>query len=416
MKTNFIIILTTLTIFGFIFLTCTDEPPTAPNRTNPLDENNPETNGDPFNLTAQISGGGIQLNWDTVGLENVIGYNIHRGIDDDGFSMNYEVDGRNTSSFTDTGIVNGHKYSYYIVTRNTQGKESTSNIAEVEINNTPLLSIDQGDYTTVRIIDLTLLAFSAVSMQIGTPNLNGAEWVTYSTTADIELETGPGTKTVQARFVYNDGDTSEVVSDDILPQQMNPNMVIANDSIYTATREVELSLSAEGVLWMNIWNDTTSANSNSRLGLITLSKSISGKKIESIPDNWIPYSSSYTWELLEGEGAKTVFVEFKNDFGIVESDSDSIEPLPMDVTFVIAHDSTYTETRDVWLFPSFQGSNLMCKFSEDSTFTEINWGSLLDSVQFTLSTGVGSKTVYAKYKNNFEIESPTLSDTISYFH
>ena len=411
-----ILLVSALLSAAFLLLTCTEEPPSAPGRTNPLDENNPETGGDPFNLTAQIAGGGIQLTWNIVPLGTVTRYNIHRKVDDGTFELEYQVNGKYTSSFVDTLIQNGHKYSYYIVTRNSEGQESTSNTAEVFIITDPLLQIDdQNGYTPSRVVNLTLLAYGAVKMQVGTPDLSGAQWVNYATTATIELETGAGIKMVKARFAYSNGDTSDIISDQTQPLTMNPGVLINSDSTYTATREVELTLSAAGALWMRIWNNSSSKVNNQfpEMGKMgKRSNSSKPKSTSSTPNDWISYTELYTWQLTEGAGEKKVYVEFKNDFEIVEGDSDIIEPLPMVPDFNIAHDSTYTSTRNVYIFSTAYGVNLKCKFSENSAFTNVNWQAYADSSEFTLSTGAGTKTVYTKFKNDFEIESSILSDDI----
>lgn len=298
------ILLTAFILLALAF-SCTEEPPSAPGRTNPLDEQNPQTHGDPFHLTAEIYGGGVRLRWQTVNVASVVGYNIYRKLDDGAFTLYQEVEGRESASYIDADVFNGHKYTYYLVARNSQGQESTSNTAQVIINNTPVCSIDdQNGYTPTRRVNLTLLAFGAVSMQIGTPDLANAQWVNYATAFSLQLPTGEGSKITQARFAYPAGDTSAVMS------------------------------------------DTT-------------------------------------------------------------------QPMPMNPIFNIAHNSLYSAARQVWLFPTAVGTNLKCKFSENNQFTGASWVNTADSVSFTLSPGAGTKTVYAKFKNDFEIESNTLSDQIS---
>ena len=393
MKTKFYFFLAAMMVLGFILLTCTEKPPTAPGRTNPLDENNPDTGGDPFNLTAQIAGGGIQLTWNIVPLGTVSGYNIHRKVDDGTFELEYQVNGKYTSSFVDTLIQNGHKYSYYIVTRNSEGQESTSNTAEVFIITDPLLQIDdQNGYTPSRVVNLTLLAYGAAKMQVGTPDLSDAGWVNYATSTNITLPTGSGTKTVQARFVYTNGDTSAVVSHVTQPTGMNPAFNIAHNAQYASTRQV--------------WLYPIATGSNLKCQF-----SENNQFTEAI---WENYADSVNFTLSTGSGNKTVYCKIKNDFEVESSVLyDQITPQPMNPAFNIAHNSANTSTRQVWLFPTAAGSNLKCQFSENNQFTGASWVNYADSVSFILSTGSGNKTVYCKVKNDFEIESAILSDQIS---
>ena len=391
MKAKSLFILAILPMLALMIIACTEDPPTAPGRTNPLDEQNPQTHGDPFNLQAEIYGGGVRLTWQTVNVGSVVGYNIHRKMDDGAFALKYQLDGKFASSYVDTAIQNGHRYSYYIRTRNWGGQESTSNTAVVEIYNTPLLSIDdQNGYAPTRQVNLTLLAYGAVKMQVGTPDLSGALWVNYAASKTIQLELGAGTKVVKARFAYANGDTSVIVSDQTLPQPMNPTFNINNNAQYTSTRQVILY--------------STVASSNLKVKY-SENSSFSGV-------NWQNFSPTAPFTLSTGSGIKTIYVRFQNDFEIDTTLSDQIQPQPMNPDFNVSHNAQYTSTRQVWLFPSATGANLKCKFSENNQFPGVNWVNYADSVSFTLTTGVGTKKVFCKIKNDFEIESTVLSKQI----
>ena len=411
----------TVSIFGLVFLlvilSCTGDMPPEPVRDNPLDENNPETGGNPFELQAEIAGGGILLTWETVSVASVDGYHIYRKVDESEYSLLTNIEDKDISNFTDTDIQNAHTYYYYIVAYNTAGDIVTSNMEILEIHSAPLLSIDdQEGYTTTRQVNLTLLAPDAVFVQIGAADLSGAQWMDYSTTKTIELESGSGTKIVDARFIYSNGDTSVVVSDSTLPMPMSPSMFINSDSSYTAARMVVLNLSATGALWVRITNDSSSATPGKNPEIIKISGVLKNDEIKLTSannDDWIPYAETLTWQLSTGAGEKRVYVDFKNDFDIIETASDAIEPLPMESGFSINHNSAYTAARVVWLFPQAEGVSLQCKFSEDSAFAGVSWQPLADSTSFSLSTGEGDKVVYARIRNDFLIESPLLADTIS---
>jgi len=393
MKPHKLLYLAIFASLAVLILQC-EKQPAKPEYDNPLDPGNPATGGDPFALTAEIGGGGVQLWWQAVtSVGSMEGYNIYRKIDADSYLLLMEISGNTVNSYIDSDISNGHSYSYYIVARDTAGLESVSNTAVVDVNSQPVLSIDDtGGYTPSRTVNLTMLAFGAAKMQIGTPDLTGAVWVDYAATSSIQLSTGEGMKIVQARFAYPDGDTSVVTSDTTFPMAMDASFNIENGAQYTETREVAVFSSAQGQnLSMKMSEDSTFA------GL-----------------DWSDFADSSQFVLSTGEGVKTVYIRFRNDFeaesGILQ---DSIEPQAMNPSFNIAHNAQYTPSTQVWLFPTVTGANIQCKFSENSGFTGALWQDYADSASFTLSSGAGAKTVYAKFMNDFEVESGVVSDQIA---
>jgi hypothetical protein len=380
-----------------LLIACDLGTPPAPLKDNPFYPENPY---DLFHLTAEISGGGITLNWTPVLMECVAGYNLYGNVDDSLFTLKYQSSTRYDSTYLDTGIQNGRKYSYYIVARNVNGDTSVSNTTALVVNSNPILSIDDtSGFISVRQVNLTLLAFGASSMQIGTPFVDDGDWLPYSTTATAVFDSGsdePVEKIVQARFAYPNGDTSLVVSDTTYPLPMNSSLIIADDSLYTASREVTLNLYSAGVLWMLLSNEP-----------------LVWETVVAPELDWLEYDTTYTWNLDYGEGAKGVFGYFLNDFGYISEATDFINPLPLEADYNIDHNANYSATRAVWLYPSAQGVNLMWKFSQDSLFSGCQWQILSDSLNFLLSAGAGNKVVYVKIRNDFQIESPLLADTIA---
>ena len=402
-------------IISFLFVYCKDQP-TKPEYDNPLDELNPSTGGDPFDLKLSIGGGGILLVWNPIDVPQFDRYVLSRKVDSSEYEIWTEFIDKLHSTFTDTAISNGHLYTYFISALDESGAAINSKATEMSINSAPFISIDDSSgFSAVRAVNVSVLAFGAVKMQVGNPDLGETPWVDYQTSFPVTLPIGDTHKIVNVKFVLAGGDTSEAVSDTTYPVPMNPAVIIDNDSTYTSTRDVNLNLTADGALWIRIFNDS--------LAFSELSESISpsnGKLKQDSgfdppkltdEDDWIPYSDTLSWQLSAGEGVKKVYVEFKNDFEIVEAVFDSIMPLPMNAELEIAHNSEYTPSREVLIFPSAEGSNIECRFSEDNLFQGITWIGLTDSVMFTLSTGGGVKTVYAEFRNDFEIVEAVF-DTI----
>ncbi len=170
-----------------------------------------------------------------------------------------------------------------------------------------------------------------------------------------------------------------------------PVLVINGGAQYTTTRQVNLTILANTATQMILSNNAD----------------FSGAQ-------WENYATSKTWSLESGDGEKTVYMKVKYDNG-KESNvvTAKIKPQPMNPSIVIIADTVqYTPTREVKLKLSATGSNLKMKLSEDSMFTGIDWQPYLATPIFQLSTGDGPKKVYAKFKNDFEIESAAVQDDI----
>lgn len=190
------------------------------------------------------------------------------------------------------------------------------------------------------------------------------------------------TAKVYAKF-KNDFEMETQPVQDKIYLQITSGIKINDDAQYTSTRKVTLTLYSENADQMMISNYADFRDAN-----------------------WENYVTSKTWTLPTGSGPITVYAKFKNASGLISKVySDDILPQPMQPSIIIANGDKYTSTRNVVLQLSAVGSNLKMKISEDSTFSGINWQTYSANKNFQLSTGAGTKTVYAKFKNDFEIES-----------
>ena len=78
---------------------------------NPLDEHNPETKGDPYQLVVENKNNGVQLTWQAVDLPGVAGYAVLRSADGTTFER---IGSTDETSFLDTDISDGESYTYRI--------------------------------------------------------------------------------------------------------------------------------------------------------------------------------------------------------------------------------------------------------------------------------------------------------------
>ena len=133
---SLITLITTIIILSF--LSCTDEI-TTPSHTNPFDPNNPETGGTAFHLTANITNGGISLEWTDPDFEDLRSFRIYRSEQEQsGYEIIIQLSS-NTFSYLDTNIENGHSYWYKVTVLNISNNESgLSNAPTVNINTDPI--------------------------------------------------------------------------------------------------------------------------------------------------------------------------------------------------------------------------------------------------------------------------------------
>ncbi|MEM4298300.1 MAG: fibronectin type III domain-containing protein, partial [Nitrososphaerota archaeon] len=290
MRQPFLVILS-IPLFVFLASCSLDTPPQI-GRDNPLDPNNPDTRGDPYRLRAELADGGVKLTWQAVNWPPLVGYNIYRREDNGAYGLLRQV--RKDTTYTDRNIRNGHRYEYYVVARSSTGVAEASYVASVLINVEPVIIIEGENvtHTPTRRVTLTIIAFGGRRMLLSnTSDFSGAEWEPFVVTREWELESGVGTKRVYLRVVYDSGDTSQVVSDQIEPSSpVLHSVVVAGGAATTPTRNVSLRISATGATEMKVSNTPFTG-----------------------AEPWIPFADSIQWQLSTGAGTKTVYVKVRND-------------------------------------------------------------------------------------------------------
>lgn len=258
------------------------------------------------------------------------------------------------------------------------------------------------DTTSSYLVALSLNAVNAAEMMVSnSPSMSSALWQPYDTVMSWHLIDGGGaalseqpsaeTRTVYAQFRSEFEEALAPVSDDIVVNFV-VGMQINGGVQFAASREVMLTLS----------------------GL-----SVDSMKVSQFADLhdavWEVYLENRAFTLPLGAGTKTVYGQFKNSEGVVSDVySDDIDPLPLSNPYIqIADGEAATGTRHVSCSLSVQGVNLQMKTSaEDADFTGVDWESYIPNQPCTLATGLGTKTVYAVFRNDFEIESAVVSDQI----
>ncbi|RLI40680.1 hypothetical protein DRO69_12595, partial [Candidatus Bathyarchaeota archaeon] len=162
---------------------------------------------------------------------------------------------------------------------------------------------DNPDYTESTSVTLHLIYSDATSGVRRVRYSNDGVWDTEpweepSATKAWTLVTGDGTKTVYYQ-IEDRANWRSTYSDTIILDTTEPagSIIINNDTIYSNTTIVTLTLSAtdatSGVVEMRFSNDNTEYT------------------------EWQPYAASKTWTLAMGDGLKTVYVQFKDNAGLI---------------------------------------------------------------------------------------------------
>jgi len=287
-----LLILLLLVLSGVIFSCSKPEPF---DYANPFDTLNPETNGDPFELEAFVDGGSVFLSWRAVHLSTVAEYVLYKNTNETDYTV---IVSTADTVFIDTDIKNGYRYSYKVAAVDSSGNEvDISGLASVVVNTDPAFTINGGDeYTSSRQVTLSITAHSATYMIVGNNSgFLGSTWQEFSNSKAWTLEAGGGTKTVYIQVRYSNDSLSAVMSDYILPQPMNPILEINGGSSYTNNVNAVLNLSAEGTnLRVRVSEDSTFTGIS-----------------------WEDYTITKDFTFSSGEGTKTVYVHFINDFEIL---------------------------------------------------------------------------------------------------
>ncbi|MCE5242644.1 MAG: hypothetical protein ABFD98_01230 [Syntrophobacteraceae bacterium] len=185
----------------------------------------------------------------------------------------------------------------------------------------------------------------------------------------------------------------------------------------TAMLEVFTKLAAPSIQSFQINKGTTSTENQT----VTLNNAATGNPTHYMASesasfkgaSWQTYSTDPAFTLSPGNGTKKIYFKVKNDAGqsAVVSDTIKLGQKPSVVTFQIANGAAVASTGSVRLNNTVTGSPTHYMASESPEFAGASWIKYSSAPKFTLSAGIGTKTVYFKLKNSFG-ESGVATDSI----
>lgn len=283
-----------LLLLPFILMalfSCSELPP-EPVADNVFDPENPVTGGDPLGLSAELQGTTVELSWNQVYIDILNGYKIYRTeVPDDIYDV--QLAETDYISYSDSTIENGHKYYYLVTAYNYLGESRSSALIPFEIDARPLFLLNDDSPATMSLtVTANILATGADSMRISIDGEFDDElWEEYLTSRLVTFSNVPEAKHAFLEVLYPDGDTSEVVSDSILPQELTPDILLGNGSGYTDSAEFVIYIGNAGALTAIVWEGN---NQNTMI-------------FSPVPES-VLYTVSY------GDGEKVISVSLQNDY------------------------------------------------------------------------------------------------------
>jgi hypothetical protein len=260
--------------------------------------------------------------------------------------------------------------------------------------------------TASRNVTLTLAATDAgtgvTQARISnTADFAAATVVPFATSVPWTLPAGDGTKTVYVRFLDALGNQSGTVTDTITLDQTAPTpgtVAINGGAATTNTTAATIAIAGSAA-------DATQARASNRADMVG---SVS-----------VPLSGSTSWTLAAGaDGVRTVYVQWRDALGnwsTAASDQIILDTVPPTGSVVINGGKAWTNSFTVTLtFPGTETDVQWVRVSGCPNFSAAYRAYTPGmSLQCTLPTGTGLKTVSAQFKDVGNRESGVVSDSIS---
>ena len=313
---------------------------------------------------------------------------------------------KGTTSWNITMYMNEGPNTLYVRIMDTTNKPTYEilNLVVDTIKPTGTLQINtQSVYTTNTTVHLAIAAVDArgvAKLRLATSlsDLVNQTWQDFVTSMNYTLPAVDGLVTVYAQVKDNTGWVSNVFSDSILLDTTSPNatVVINSGAPMTTLPAVTLTLTATD---LNGVTDMRVSNKDDFTGV-----------------GWIPYTRVVAWKLDNGDGLKTVYIEFRDKAGNskVYTGTILLDTTAPTGAIVINNGDAITTSRLVNLTLNAQDKNGIAyvMLSNDPDFLVGLWVKYNKTMAWTLPEVLGPQTVYAKFKDTAGLVSQVVSDSI----
>ena len=300
----------------------------------------------------------------------------------------------------------------YAQVRDAAGNPSTLAIqAGILLDSTPpsgSVTLSAKPFASAPAVNLALAGGDAAEMRLSNSStFPGADatWVTFAASQAWTLSGPDGPKTVYAQFRDSHGNPSAVFSDSTLLDTTGPTgqLYVNGNAALTALRAVKL---------FTTFSETGSGVSEYRAadtsgGLATAT--------------WLPLSNPADYTLPAGDGVKTVWIQLRDAAGNLSeaiSDTITLDSTAPGGSVLINSGDRATFTRLVALSLNATdlispAGQLQMQVSNDSGFAGALWQAYQPGLTWTLPAGLGTHTVYVRFRDAAGNISTAVSDTIS---
>lgn len=288
----------------------------------------------------------------------------------------------------------GPNYFIKVVAKCTEGLSTEAVKGPLILDNTNpsgSIIINEGaGYTNTTNVVLTIEGYDengVMEMRFSNDGVSWTSWESYSISKTYSLQSGDGEKTVYIQFKDGAGliSDSTVINDSIILDTIRPfgSIQINNDEMFTTSTSVTLTIygyDENGITAMRFCYDGVSWTS------------------------WEPFNISKIFILPNGDGEKTVYIQFKDVVGLISNDiiSDSIilDTTTPTGSILINNGDEDTSTTNITLtIDSYDANGVIeMRFSLDNiVWTEWEPYSSFKSIE---AEGVnGSIIVYIQFKD-----------------
>jgi hypothetical protein len=295
-------------------------------------------------------------------------------------------------------------FEFYSVDK--AGNEETTQSVSIKIDKTePTASvlINNGDtYSSTTMVTLSLTYSDAASGVSEVRYSNDGFWDTeawedHATTKNWNLISGDGEKTVYYQTKDYAGKLSPITYDEIILDTEPPlaSILINKGDEYTNSTFVTLYLQYsdnQGIDLVRYSNDEVSYT------------------------KWERPSETREWTLLSGDGIKTVYAQFRDWAGLNSnfvSDTIILDTIPPTGSIEINDGASSTTSTSVTITPNATDANGVAQMRLNNDGG--NWSDWeeVTTKTWNLTSGLGAKTVFAQFKDNAGLISPSYNATIN---
>lgn len=308
-------------------------------------------------------------------------------------------------SYSIVGMKNGFAKGYVKDVIVVSKQSTTASLIElkIKIGVDGVIELNQGDQTspsrTVS-VDISHDGSAILMMMSEDVNFVNSQWREIAETTEYTFSKD-GKNRLYARLADSNGLETAPIYADIVVDTASPegSVSIPNNPEYISTRNISLIIAA---------ND-----------LSKVTEMIVCENADFSGCSWENYAAAKAWILSEGNGTKTIYAKFRDEWGY-ESDYDSTV-VSLDTTVPIsgsisANHGPFTNSREIALTLSANSDLapvVKVALSEDLSLTNATYIDFSARTTFQLSETEGSKTIYAKFIDAAGNESSIVSTAIT---